>query len=136
MRNVKAEAVLWVQLGLLLSLWVIVLSVTGTKLVINWEAIKKLPDVVTLYLILSLIFTKWLWRLRVFRGWLVPFPDLAGTWEGEIRSTWKDPETDRHTPRIPVILVVRQTFSSIACAVFTKESESYSTAAQFSVDEE
>jgi hypothetical protein len=136
MNNVKRETLLWVQLITLLGIWAAILYGTNTPLTINWDAIKKLPDVVTIYVVLSFVFTKWLWRLRLFRGWLVPFPDLQGTWAGELKSTWKHPETGQPIPPLRMIVVVRQTFSSVSCTLFTKESESYSTAAQITRDEE
>jgi hypothetical protein len=136
MKNIKEEALLWVRVVSLITIWAIILYLTGTGLSINREAIKKLPDVVTVYVILSLVFTQWLWRLRVFRGWLVPFPDLQGTWEGQLTSTWKNPDTGQPLPPMRMILVIRQTFSSVSCTLFTKESESHSTAAQFSRDDE
>src|SRR5882724_13381715 len=117
MKNIKEETLLWVQLGSFVAIWVAILYATGTGLTINWEAIKKLPDVVTVYVVLLFIFTKWLWRLPIFQGWLVPFPDLQGTWDGELRSTWKD-ATGRIIAPVPMTLVIRQTFSSISCALF------------------
>ena len=135
MKNIKEEAILWVRLVGFVAIWAAILYLTGTGLSINWEAIKKLPDAVTIYVILSFIFTKWLWRLRTFQGWLVPFPDLQGTWSGELKSTWKDATTGQTIAPIPVTLVIRQTFSSVSCALFTRESESYSAAAQISRDD-
>jgi uncharacterized membrane protein len=136
MNNVKKEVFLWVCIVLMLLIWVAVLQVTGTPLAINWEAIKKLPDVVTIFVIVSFVFTKWLWRWRIFRDWLVRFPDLEGTWEGDLQSTWINPATKQGIPSLRMILVIRQTFSSISCTMFTKESESYSRAAQIAVEEE
>ena len=37
---------------------------------------------------------------------------------------------------MPAILVVKQTFNSISCVLYTSESDSYSTAAQISRDED
>jgi len=127
---------LWVCVVLMLLIWVMVLQLTGTPLAINWEALKKLPDVVTIFVIISFAFTKWLWRLGIFKGWLVRFPDLEGTWEGELQSTWMNPETKKGIPPLRTILVIRQTFSSISCTMFTKESESYSRAAQIAVEDD
>jgi hypothetical protein len=135
MKNIKQEALLWVQLLAFVAIWSGVLYLSGTGLSINWEAVKKIPDAVTVYVVLAFVFTKWLWRLPVFRGWLVPFPDLQGTWHGELKSTWKDTNGTTIDP-IPATLVIRQTFSSVSCALFTAESESYSAAAQISQDEE
>ncbi|SRR5258708_38232134 len=104
MRNIKHEILLWVHIVSIVLIWTAILYLTGTGLAINWEALKKLPDVVTVYVILSVIFTKWLWRWRIFKGWLVPSPDLQGTWQGELRSNWKDPRTGNVPPPIPMIL--------------------------------
>jgi|SRR5579864_4994801 len=136
MRNVKKEVVLWVQFVTLLGIWAAMLYAEGTGLAINWKAIKILPHVVTVYVALAFVFSKWLWRLQIFRGWLVPFPDLQGTWVGELKSTWRNPETGQQIAPLRMTVVVRQTFSSVSCTLFTKESESYSTAAQITRDEE
>jgi hypothetical protein len=136
MKNIKSEAILWIQLVSFVVIWAAILYFTGTDLAINWEAVKKLPDVVTVYVIFSIVFAKWLWRLRIFKGWLVPFPNLQGTWIGNIESTWKDPTTGERIPAVRAILVIKQTFTSISCTLFSQESESFSTVAQITLDEE
>ena len=136
MDTVKKEVFLWVCIVLMLLIWVAVLQLTGTPLSINWEAVKKLPDVVTIFVIVSFAFTKWFWRMPMFKDWLVRFPDLQGTWEGELQSTWINPETKQGIPPLRMMLVIRQTFSSISCTMFTKESESYSRAAQIAVEDD
>jgi hypothetical protein len=136
METIKKEVLIYLSLGLMLLIWVGVLRATGTPLSINREDITKLPDVVTVFVIISFVFTKWLWRISWFRGWLVRFPDLQGTWEGELQSTWDNPETRERPAAIKMFLVVRQTFSTISCTMFTKESVSYSRAAQLAKDEE
>ena len=136
METIKKEVVLWACIVAMLLIWVLILQATGTPLSINLEALKKLPDAVTVFVILSFIFTKWLWRSQFFRGWLVRVPDLQGTWEGELQSTWENPETKQGIPPLRMFLVVRQTFSTVSCTLFTKESESYSRAAQIAVEEE
>jgi hypothetical protein len=130
MKNINEEALRWVQVGLFLLLWVAALSLSGGGLRITWRALQELPHVVFAYAIVSVIFIKWGWRWRIFRGWLVPFPDLQGTWTGEIKSTWVDPATGQPKPPLKATLAIRQTFSSISCVVTTEESESESTAAQ------
>ncbi|MBI2593256.1 hypothetical protein HYW44_01260 [Candidatus Daviesbacteria bacterium] len=134
MKNIKQEAVTWGQLLLLVAIWSLVLFVTNTPLQINLEALKKLPEVVTIYTILVFIFTKWLWRAPQLQGWLVPFPDLQGTWEGTLQTTWVNPNSKKIPPPIPLILVIRQTFDSINCTMYTKESTSFSMAASFTED--
>lgn len=94
-----------------------------------WIAIKQIPMAVTIYAILVIIFTKWLWSWKFLQGWLIKIPNLQGTWRGELKSDWINPETGKGIDPIPVILVIKQTFSSIKCTLMTKESSSYSTTA-------
>lgn len=136
MESVKREALIYFMLGVIIAIWVGVLRATHTPLAINWEAITKLPDVVTIFVVLSIIFTKWLWRFPIFRGWLVTVPYIQGTWAGELQSTWVNPETKKEIPSLKMILVVRQTFSTMSCTLFTKESESFSRAAQIAFEKE
>jgi len=135
MESIKREAQIWFSLVVMLLIWVNILIVTGTPRSINWEAVDKLPEVVTIFIALRFIFTKWLWRWRWFTGWLVQVPDLEGTWVGEFQSTWENPETKQVLPPTKMILVIRQTFSTISCTVFTRESVSTSRAAQLIKDE-
>src|SRR5258708_15018435 len=96
------------------------------ELKITWDAFKLLPEVVTIYTILYLIFVIWVWRIPFLQRWLVTFPDLQGTWQGTLQTTWHYPDTDKKPPAIPVILVVKQSFTSISCVMYTQESISYS----------
>ena|SRR5437879_7695047 len=136
MKNIREQALVWVRLGSFVLIWVAVLYLSQHSLSINWEAVKKLPEVVTIYVILSFVFTRWLWRLPLFQGWLVPHPDLEGTWAGALQSTWKEPETNRPKPPILILLVIKQSFSTISCVLYSKESTSYSNAAHLSSDRE
>lgn len=136
MKNIRKELLVWVQIGSIIIIWIGVLFFSGTDLKINWDSIKKLPDVVTIYVILAFIFTKWAWRWRIFRHWLVPFPDLQGTWRGTLESTWTDPATGQRIAPGEIIIVIKQTFASISCVLFTSESDSYSTTAQINRDDE
>jgi hypothetical protein len=138
MESIKKEAQIWFSLIVILLIWVSILTLTNTPLSINREALEKLPEVVTVFVILRIAFTKWLWRWRVFtfREWLVQFPDLEGTWQGEVQSTWVNPKTGEKEPAIKAFLVIRQTFSTISCTMFTKEMVSFSRAAQLLKDEQ
>ena len=136
MKNIRKEILVWIQLGMFVAIWGGLLYVSNVEFVIGWEAIKKLPEVITIYVILALIFTKWAWRFPIFKGWLVPFPDLEGTWKGTFQSTWIDPGSDQKIPAKAITLVIKQTFSSISCVIYTDESDSYSTTAQINEDDE
>ncbi|MDP5599829.1 hypothetical protein P3809_01815 [Pseudomonas aeruginosa] len=93
-----------------------------------------IPKVVSIDLIAIAIFVKWGWKLRIFRGWLVPFPDLSGTWIGYIYSDWRDPQAGQKPPPIPVMLTVSQTFSHASYLMRTSEMESSSYSEGFLID--
>ena len=130
MKNIRQEFGIWIQLLTFVCIWVGMLYFSESGLVINRGAFKKLPDAITIYLILHFIFTKWGWKIPILQGWLVPFPNLQGTWKGMLQTTWIDPKTEQVPPPIPIIMVIRQTFSSISLTMYTKESNSRSSAAQ------
>jgi len=135
MKNVRQEIWIWVQVLTFVAVWVFVLKITNTELKINVEALRTLPEVVFFYAILYQIFKKWGWRLPFLQGWLVPFPDLQGTWQGTLQTTWKDPNTGQTPSPISMILVIRQSFESISCVLYTKESPSYSNTASLTEDD-
>lgn len=136
MKNIKDELLIWIQLISLISIWFGLLFVSQIPIEFNREAILKLPEVVTVYLVLGFIFTKWIWRLPVLQGWLIRYPDLQGTWQGNLQTTWKNPETGKIPGPIPLILVIKQSFNSINCVMHTQESTSYSNASMLSEDDE
>ena len=132
--NIKAFAA--IAIVLTVGLWLLILLLAGLKLEATFVAFKQLPTVLTLEMFIWGFFAKWGWQLRIFQGWLVPYPLIQGTWRGTLSSTWIDPETNQPPMPIPVILTVRQTFLSITCSLFTIESESRSHSASIHIDEE
>jgi hypothetical protein len=69
------------------------------------------------------------WKIKRLSGWLVPFPDLNGTWEGTLQTTWEDVPG-----AIPVILTVKQSFTRISCVMRSGEMTSRSHFADFWID--
>jgi len=134
-KNIRREAAICLQLGGFVIIWVLVLLASRAEFRINWEALKRLPEVFTIYSGIHLSFTSWAWRLRIFQGWLVPLPDLQGTWAGTAQTTWSDSTTGQSTAPLPVLLVIRQSFSSVSCVLYSKESSSFSTSAQIVCEE-
>jgi hypothetical protein len=132
--NLNEEAAEWVRVGTIVAIWVVVLYFNRTPRTIGWAAIEQLPAVISIYAIVSYVFTHWLWRWHFLQGWLVPLPDIRGTWQGQIHSTWRD-SNGQELPPIPAVLVIKQTFLSINCALHTRDSDSYSTAAQINRDD-
>ena len=72
------------------------------------------------------MFWRWLWQRFPF----IPrktFPDLNGTWEGTLISTWIDPATQQQNLPISTTVWIRQTPFSTSIKLQTGESVSYST---------
>jgi hypothetical protein len=98
--------------------------------------LKPIPTIVTIDVIFSAIFIKWLWKCKFLNNWLVPFPNLNGTWKGEIKSTWVNPDTGERPEPIPVILTIKQSFTSISCVMRTAEMTSHSFSSDFVIKNE
>ena len=89
---------------------------------------------IPLVLLTTGFFVAYAWRWKIFKGWLVPFPDLNGTWQGGLQTTWKNPDTGVTPPAIPVILTIKQSFVRISCVMRTSEMTSRSYLADFWLD--
>jgi len=123
------------QIFTFLVIWAVILFITKIYSSVDlWLAIKKIPQAISLYAVIGLVFTKWIWRWKFFQGWLIKIPDLQGTWKGELKSDWINPTTGQAIATIPMVLVIKQTFSTIKCTLMTKESTSYSTTADININ--
>jgi hypothetical protein len=135
MKNIRHELGVWCQAIAFISIWVLLIYVTEPELKITAGALKEIPDVVLVYTLVYLLFTRWGWRWKAFQPWLVPIPWLQGTWRGRIVSTWTDPTTGAVPPPVDAFLVIRHTFDGVSCTLLTAESESSSSAAALTIDE-
>jgi hypothetical protein len=131
MPNIRHELALWIQIVTIIVIWVALIYVSQGTLAIGWEAVKRIPDVVVIYGAAYFAFTRWLWRWSALSGWLIPFPDLQGTWTGHLTSTWVNPATGGTPSPIPMSLVIRQSFTTMSLTMHTLESTSVSTAVSF-----
>jgi hypothetical protein len=64
------------------------------------------------------------------------FPDLTGTWEGTLVSTWIDPTTGQRKPPIAITISIRQGLFTTSIKLRTGESTSYSTRCLLEADRE
>jgi hypothetical protein len=64
------------------------------------------------------------------------FPDLTGTWAGELVSTWKNSVTGQGVAPVPVTIWIRQGIFSTSIKLRTEESISYSTRCLLEADHE
>lgn len=134
MRNLNLKSFIYLILGISGILWFSLAAFSGLDLSKMYDFFKILPKVASIDLILIGIFVKWGWRFKIFKGWLVPFPNLNGTWQGFIKTTWVDPKTGQSPSPIPVILTVKQSFSKISCVMRTAEMTSYSYSEDFKIE--
>ncbi len=93
-----------------------------------------IPKVIAIETLAFLIFQSFLWKWKIFKKWLVVFPNLEGTWIGEIQSDYIDTKTDKRIKSIPCMCVVVHTFSQIKFKIKTLESESISFSEQLFYD--
>ncbi|MBV2159832.1 hypothetical protein [Achromobacter denitrificans] len=134
MRNVTLKNSLYLLVGISAVAWFLLAHINGLDLSKLIDFLGLVPKVVSIDLLVVAVFVKWGWKLRLFRGWLVPFPDLNGSWVGHIYSDWKNPETGEKPPPIPVMLTVKQSFFHISCMMRTSEMESSSYSEGFLID--
>ena len=135
MKNINWQPFLYIFLGFSFLVWFVIVSINGLDVKNLIDFMRPLPKVVTIDLVLILFFMKWGWRWGKLQGWLVPFPDLNGTWEGELQTNWKDAEGNSPGP-IPVILSIHQSFLQISCVMRTGEMESHSYSEGFCIEKE
>ena len=125
LKNLNLKPFLFILLAFSSLVWFGIATASGLNMQNFFDFMRPVPKVVTADLLLVGIFTEWLWRCKHLQGWLVPFPDLNGTWQGHIQTNWKDTEGNTPGP-IPTILTIKQTFGRISCVMRTGEMESHS----------
>lgn len=136
MNNLNLKPFIYLILGISGILWFSIDSFSSLDLSKIMDFFKVLSEVATIDLLLFAFFVKRGWKFRLFKGWLVPFPNLNGTWEGQIITTWINQETGQSMPPVPAILTIKQTFLKISCVIRTEEMSSYSYSEGFKLESE
>jgi hypothetical protein len=136
MKNLKISNFVYLIVGFSAIAWFGLSLATGQNLANAKTFFKLIPNVVTIDIFIIFIFTKWFWKFKIFRGWLVPFPNLNGTWIGQINSDWINPSSGQSTPSIPVMLTINQSLLHISCVMHTSEMKSYSFSEGLHIDSE
>jgi len=136
MKNINIKAAIYLLIGISFLIfygiyWVQDMSTYNIKTVLI-----ILPKVISIDLFLYALFSAYFWRLLIFKDWLVPFPNLNGTWKGFIYSTWKDPITGQRPSPIPAILTIKQSFLNISCVMRTKEMTSSSITSGYMINKD
>jgi hypothetical protein len=110
-------------IGLTIAVWLVALWIQGMP-VLSVSFIKPFGIVVGTISVVVTLFNKYAWAWPIFRGWYVNRPDMRGTWEVELRSSWINPETDEEIAPITAYAVVRQTLGNFSLRLMTQESRS------------
>ncbi len=111
-------------IGLTIFVWLVTLWVQGMP-VLSIEFVKPFGLVVGSITLIAMLFNKYFWALKILQGWYIKRPDLRGTWQVELKSSWIDPATKKQIDPIIGYAVVRQTLSALSVRLMTKESRSY-----------
>jgi hypothetical protein len=134
MKNLRAQPVALCLFVVFACCFIVVAVRHGKSISDLWGALTIGYEAVPLVLAVVGFFVAYGWRWPLFQGWLVPFPNLNGTWQGEIQTTWKNPETGETPGPIPVILTIKQSFVRMSCVMRTAEMCSRSYFADFWLD--
>lgn len=117
-----------VIVGIATAIWAVVLLLRGVPVTLS--ELGSFSLVVSGTFGAVWLFDRYVWPCRVkgwcvFHGWLVACPDIRGTWEVELQSSWVDPATGRVVPRIKCYYGIRQSNSTLQMHLMTPESESW-----------
>jgi len=123
---INLKAALWI---LLIIEVIIFYCLPVTEAVIN-----SLCKTISILTLICVLFNKYLWKLKIFQGWLVKIPNLNGEWTGKIESDYIDKETGKVIDPVNVELNIRQSLLKISCVMKTEEMRSISLNSNFNVD--
>jgi hypothetical protein len=89
----------------------------------SFQHLSPFAFTVSIMTIVTLLFDTYLWKLKLFRGWLVKKPIIEGEWVGELQSSWKD-ENNKPIPPIETIVTIKQRYTKFSLNLKTGESSS------------
>ncbi len=135
MKNLNMKPFIYLLAGFSVVVLFLAAIVQGFDLWSFINVLRLIPIVATADVIAYVVFTVWLWRWKRLQGWLIPFPDLNGTWQGHIQTNWKDGEGKTPGP-VPTILTIKQSFLQMSCVMRTEEMESHSYLEGFCIDKD
>lgn len=136
MNNIKIKNYAWLIIGFAIATWMILIFINEGSLSFTYKAFLQIPKVVSINTLIWIIFVKWCWKWKIFRGWLVPFPNLSGNWKGQAIPKNTNPQTGRPYEPVDLEVTIKQTFLAIHVRIHSKEMESNSYSASFKLDNE
>lgn len=136
MRNVNLKYSLCLLVGISVLTFFALVKFQKIESLDFISGLKLIPKIVSIDLLFVAAFSSYLWHWEIFHNWLVPFPNLNGTWRGSIQTTWVDPVSNERPAPIPTILTIKQSFFKISCVMRTAEMTSRSIMADFVLDKD
>jgi len=136
MRNINLKYSLYILVGISVLIFFILVGIQKIDSLNFITGLKLIPKVVSIDLFFVAGFSSYLWRWKMFHGWLVPFPNLNGTWKGFIQTTWVDSTSNERPSPILAILTIKQSFFKVSCVMRTVEMTSRICIADFILDKD
>jgi hypothetical protein len=134
MKNLRVPCFAYVLFAAFALTFVLLALLSAKPVHDLWSALAVAYKTIPILLLVVGLFVTYGWKWKIFRNWLVPFPDLNGTWQGTIQTTWKNPDTEEVPGPIPTILTIKHSFVKISCVMRTAEMTSRSYLADFWLD--
>lgn len=128
--NIRSFATVIIGLAILTFITLMLIQDPSEYNVLN--IISLISKTISINSILWILFIKWGWKYKMFYSWLVPFPNLAGNWEGVIKSNWQGAINEP----IKIEVIIKQTFFNVQVQIKSGESKSNSIGASFDIDSE
>lgn len=136
MNNFRGKTVAYLLLTSFLITFYGFSVITEASVQNPFDATKTAYKTIPALLALCWFFSAYAWKWRIFKNWLVPFPNLEGTWQGSIQTTWEDPVTKKIPTSIPAILTIKQSYARITCVMRTSEMTSRSYMSGLWIDDD
>ncbi len=94
-----------------------------------WQVPRAINMVVLVVVVLAGLVVRLLWRslwrlVPALNRWV--FPDLNGTWRGELQSTWVDPDTGTGRGPVQATVTVTLGWFDVSVRMQTKKMQSFS----------
>lgn len=118
-----------IAVGISIIIFLVIVWVQNIQIGVNFKTFSTIGTTGAILWVAWELFKAYLWKYRLFTGWLVYVPDLNGKWSGHISSNWIDPKTKKPIPTISVEATIKQTLTTLTIDMETEEMISKSVSA-------
>lgn len=115
--------------------WLTVSAINGLPSTLS-EAAYPFGTAITVAVVMSSLYQKYLWHWHLFQCLISKTPDLRGVWKVTIHPGWIDPNTKMQTNSVEGYAQIdQQSVTSLCVRLFTNDSRSRSIAFSINKDE-